>query len=153
MCDFKSANAVGIIGRDEDRFSLFKNIVIDLVARQYHTDLRLFFISDEGNKEKLSWLRFLPYVYNETSGVRNIVCDDESKTRIFDYLYKELSQRNKENAEPHLIVFFYDDYGIQSHPLSKFIASGNELGITFVFMARHKSATPHTPKFTPNLNF
>lgn len=142
VCDFKSANAVGIIGRDEDRFSLFKNIVIDLVARQYHTDLRLFFISDEGNKEKLSWLRFLPYVYNETSGVRNIVCDDESKTRIFDYLYKELSQRNKENAEPHLIVFFYDDCGIQSHPLSKFIASGNELGITFVFMARHKSAIP-----------
>lgn len=142
VCDFKGANAVGIIGHDEDRFSLFKNIVIDLVARQYHTDLRLFFISDEENKEKLSWLRFLPHVYNETSGVRNIVCDDESKTRIFDYLYKELSQRNKENAEPHLIVFFYDDCGIQSHPLSKFIASGNMLGITFVFMARHKSDIP-----------
>lgn len=142
VCDFKSANAVGIVGRDEDRFSLFKNIVIDLVARQYHTDLRLFFISDEGNKEKISWLRFLPHVYNETSGVRNIVCDDESKTRIFDYLYKELSQRNKENTEPHLIVFFYDDCGIQSHPLSKFISSGDELGITFVFMAEHKSDIP-----------
>lgn len=142
VCDFKSANAVGIIGRDNDRFSLFKNIVIDLVARQYHTDLRLFFISEEENKEKLSWLRFLPHVYDETSGIRNIVCDDESKTRIFDYLYKELSQRNKENSEPHLIVFFYDDCGIQSHPLSKFIASGNELGITFVFMARHKSDIP-----------
>lgn len=142
VCNFKSANAIGIIGRDEDRFSLFKNIVIDLVARQYHTDLRLFFISDEDNKEKLSWLRFLPHVYNEISGIRNIVCDDESKTRIFDYLYKELSQRNKENAEPHLIVFFYDDCGIQSHPLSKFIDSGNELGITFVFMARQKSNIP-----------
>ena len=70
------------------------------------------------------------------------MCDDESKTRIFDYLYKELSQRNKENAKPHLIVFFYDDCGIQSHPLSKFIASGNELGITFVFMARHKADIP-----------
>lgn len=142
VCDFKSANAVGIIGRDEDRFSLFKNIVIDLVARQYHTDLRLFFISDEKHKDKLSWLRFLPHVYNELSGVRNIVCDDESKTRIFDYLYKELSQRNKENAVPHLVVFFYDDCGIQSHPLSKFVASGNELGITFVFMARQKSDIP-----------
>ena len=142
VCDFKEANAVGIIGSDDARFSLFKNIVIDLVARQYHTDLRLFFISDKENKGKLSWLRFLPHVYNAASGVRNIVCDDESKTRIFDYLYKELSQRNKENAKPHLIVFFYDDCGIQSHPLSKFIASGNELGITFVFMARHKADIP-----------
>ena len=43
VCDFKEANAVGIIGSDDARFSLFKNIVIDLVARQYHTDLRLFF--------------------------------------------------------------------------------------------------------------
>ena len=142
VCDFKEANAVGIIGSDDARFSLFKNIVIDLVARQYHTDLRLFFISDKENKGKLSWLRFLPHVYNAASGVRNIVCDDESKTRIFDYLYKELSQRNKENAKPHLIAFFYDDCGIQSHPLSKFIASGNELGITFVFMARHKADIP-----------
>lgn len=91
MCDFKEANAVGIIGSDDARFSLFKNIVIDLVARQYHTDLRLFFISDKENKGKLSWLRFLPHVYNAASGVRNIVCDDESKTRIFDYLYTEMA--------------------------------------------------------------
>ena len=35
-----------------------------------------------------------------------------------------------------------DVFTIQSHPLSKFIASGNELGITFVFMARHKADIP-----------
>lgn len=142
ICDFKDSNAVGIIGKEEDRFSILKNIVLDICARQYHTDVRLFFIANSENKDKITWLRFLPHVFDEVTGVRNIVCDDESKARIFDYLYKELSQRTKETIAPHLIIFFYDQCGIQSHPLSKFIASGSELGVTFVFMADTKAEVP-----------
>lgn len=142
VCGFKDSNAIGIIGKEDERFSILKNIVLDICARQYHTDVRLFFIADSENKNKITWLRFLPHVFDEVSGVRNIVCDDESKARIFDYLYKELSQRTKETTAPHLIVFFYDQCGIQSHPLSKFIASGSELGVTFVFMADSKAEIP-----------
>ena len=142
VCRFKDSNAVGIIGKEDERFSILKNIVLDICARHYYTDVRLFFIANSENKDKITWLRFLPYVFNETTGARNIVCDDESKARVFDYLYKELSQRTKETTVPHLIIFFYDQCGIQSHPLSKFIASGSELGVTFVFMADTKAELP-----------
>ena len=142
VCAFKEANAVGIIGPEILRFSMMKNITIDICARQYQTDVKLFFIAEAEHKDKIAWLRFLPHVYEEASGARYIVCDDDSKARIFDYLYKELTQRTEEMNTPHLVVFFYDDCGIQSHPLSKFISEGHKLGITFVFMANTKAEIP-----------
>ena len=142
VCALKEANAVGIVGSEDLRFAMMKNMVLDLCARQYQTDVKLFFIAEAEHKNKISWLRFLPHAYEETSGARYIVCDDDSKARIFDYLYKELSQRSEEMNTPHFVVFFYDDCGIQSHPLSKFIDSGHKLGITFVFMAPTKADIP-----------
>ena len=142
VCALKEANAVGIIGSEDLRFAMMKNMVLDLCARQYQTDVKLCFIAESEHKNKLSWLRFLPHAYEETTGARYIVCDDDSRARTFDYLYKELSQRTEERNTPHLVVFFYDDCGIQSHPLSKYIDSGHKLGITFVFMAPTKADIP-----------
>lgn len=142
VCALKDADAIGIVGAEKLRFSMMKNMVIDLCARHYQTDLKLFFVAESEHKNQISWLRFLPHAYEDLTGVRHIVCDDDSKARVYDYLYKELSQRTKEMNTPHLIVFFYDDCGIQSHPLSKFIKNGHELGITFVFMAGTKARIP-----------
>lgn len=92
VCDFKAINAVGIVGALEYRFEMMKNMVIDLVARQYFSDLKMFFVVEEVHKEQIQWLRFLPYVNNNEEGniPRNIVCDEESKKTVFEYLYKEL---------------------------------------------------------------
>lgn len=142
VCRLKETNAIGIIGEEKLRFGMMKNMIVDLCARQYPTDVRLFFVAENVHMGKISWLRFLPHAYDEISGMRNIAYDDESKARIFDYLYKELSQRDEESQAPHFVVFFYDDCGIQSHPLSKFISKGSKLGITFVFMAETKAEIP-----------
>ncbi len=142
VCDLKEANAIGIIGAEEYRFAIFKNILIDLCTRQYYSDVGMFIIAEEHNKEKIDWLRFVPNFKNENTGTRNIVCDDDSKNRVFDYLYKELTQREQGVKGNHLIVFFYDEYGFQKHPISKFINCAKELGVTFVFMAENKSSVP-----------
>lgn len=144
VCSLKDSNAVGIIGKEEDRFSIMKNIVIDICARQYYTDVELFFVAENRHKDKISWLRFLPYVYNDVTNARNIVCDSESKNRVFDFLYKELSQREqqKEADGPHMVVFFYDQCGFQTHPISKFMDTLKDLGTTFVFMADQKGEIP-----------
>lgn len=134
VCNLKEINAMGVVGVSESRFELFKNIVIDIVARQYFSDVKFVFVSSENNKEKINWLRFLPHVYNDEIGIRNIVCDDESKNLIFEYLYKELTfrEQNKSYSE-NIIVFFYDEYGFKSHPISKFISKAKDLGVTFIF--------------------
>lgn len=134
VCDFKEINAIGIVGVPAYRFEFMKNIVIDLSARQYFSDVKMIFIAESAHKEHIQWLRFLPHVYNETLGTRNIVCDDESKNLVFEYLYKELTIREQNKAyRDNMIVFFYDEYGFKSHPVSKFVENAKELGVTFVF--------------------
>lgn len=143
VCDFKEVNAIGIVGASAYRFELLKNIVIDITARQYFTDVKMFFIAEKENKDQIQWLRFLPHVYNDVIGIRNIVCDDDSKNLIFEYLYKELTirEQNKSFSE-NIVVFFYDEYGFKSHPISKFIDKAKDLGVTFVFFGDTVSDIP-----------
>ncbi|MBE6817538.1 MAG: type VII secretion protein EssC [Ruminococcaceae bacterium] len=138
--DMKELNAIGIIGRETCRYDLFKNIVLDICARQYHSDVSLFLVCESKNFEKLRWVRLLPHIYNESIGIRNIVCDDDSKNILFEYLYKELTHR-KENKgfTKRLVVFLYDEFGFKSHPVSKFVEEAKDLGVSFVFFADIKA--------------
>lgn len=146
VCDLKSVNAVGIVGVEKYRFSIFKNFVIDICARQYSTDVKLFFVAEKEHKDKIYWCRLLPHVYNSEIGIRNIVCDDESKNLIFEYLYKELSLREQNKREEKkntkLIVFFYDEYGFKNHPISKFVDKAKDLDVTFIFFGNKKADIP-----------
>lgn len=153
VCDFKCINAIGIVGDEASRFGMFKNIVIDLCARHYQTDVKMFFIAEAHHREQVYWLRMLPHVYNDVLGIRNIVCNDESKNLVFDYLYKELSSREQsKHFDYNIIIFFYDEYGFKRHPISKFVGSAKELGVTFVFFREDKSDVPQGCDFLVELN-
>lgn len=151
VCDIKNANAICICGEEQMRFGLFKNILFDICFRHFYSDVQIFLVCEEINKEKIRWLRFLPHVNNGLSGARNIVCDDESKNKIFDFLYKELTQRQLEKEDviptPHIIVFFYDEYGFQKHPLSRFTKNAGQLGATFIFLNDNKFSAPAGSKY------
>lgn len=143
VCDLKTVDAVGIVGEENCRFNIMKNMVIDLCARQFHSDLSLIFIANEEHKEKVFWARMLPHVYNDILGIRNIVCNDESKSIIFDYLYKELTIREQnKHFEKNIVVFFYDECGFKSHPISKFVEHGKDLGVCFVFFGDSNADIP-----------
>lgn len=140
VCDLKVANAIGVIGSETFRFEMMKNIVIDIAARQYFSDVSMFFVAEKEHSNKIHWLRMLPHAYNEDIGNRNIICDDESKNIIFEYLYKELTVREQQKSfDKQLIVFLYDEYGFQSHPLSKFVDKASDIGVTFVFFGKTKA--------------
>lgn len=143
VCNFKESNAVCVVGEIEHRFELFKNIVIDISARHYYTDVKTFFIAEDQNKNKLHWLRFLPHAFNDDLGIRNIVCNGESKNIIFEYLYKELTERKQIGGyDAEFVVFFFDECGFKSHPISKFVDDAKKLGVTFVFFENNISTVP-----------
>lgn len=142
VCSLKECNSIGIIGKEEYRFSIMKNIIVDLCSRQYYTDVQMFFLALEEHKDRVNWLRFLPNVANEITNSRNIAFDDESRNRIFDFLYKELSRREQEEDGEHILVFFYDECGFQIHPVSKFTEKLKDLSATFIFMADKKGEIP-----------
>lgn len=143
VCDFKRFNAVGVIGSIEYRFELLKNMVVDLVARHYFSDVQFVFVANNDHRDYIQWLRLLPNVYNNEVGIRNVVTDDESKNIIFEFLYKELTIREQNKTyKENIVVFFFDEYGFKSHPISKFISKAKDLGVTFVFFGDDISGIP-----------
>lgn len=143
VCDFKSVNAVGIVGNETYRFNILKNLVVDIAARQYFSDVKMVFVAEEKNAERISWLRMLPHTYDETAKLRTIITDNESKNIVFEYLYKELAIREqRKKYDNNIVVFFYDEYGFKNHPISKFVEKAKDLGVTFIFFGEKEADIP-----------
>lgn len=148
VCNLNSANAVGIIGNDAFRYEIFKTMVIDLCARHYYRDVKLFFIAEEKNNNLFYQFRYLPYLSNDELDRRNVTCDEESRKVLFEYLYNKLTYRKVNRGyDVNFIVFLYDACGFMSHPVSKFINEANELGVTFVFFSNAREAIPQGCKY------
>lgn len=138
-----SINALGVVGREDYRIAMFRNIVVDLVVRQHYSTVKLFFMFDSEKSQFIRWARYLPHISNDMFNARNIVCDDESKTLHFDYLYKILSAREvSDDKFPWLVIMIFDSVGLRKHPISGFIDKANELGAVFVFFEELEEMLP-----------
>lgn len=153
ICNLMNANGIGVIGSDEKLYEMLKIMVMDLCIRHYQNDVKLFFISKENNIGKISWVRFLPHVYNDVLDMRNIICDEKSKNILFEYLYKEMSNREEtKRSEPKIVLFVCDDVGIKRHPISKFIEKASDIGATFIFFENQKRLIPQHCSMLIRLN-
>lgn len=140
VSNLRCSNAVGIVGQRQRLKDMLNNITFDLCTRQLPRDLQLFYIVDENYGK---WLRWIPHVQNQELGVRNIVCDDETKNTLLEYLYSMLAKREQLaiNA-PHCVVFVEKDQHIKAHPLSKYLDRCVSLGVSFVFFEEHREYLP-----------
>lgn len=128
----KDANAIGVVGEFSRLYEMMKIMLVDIISRQYYGDVKIYLLIDD-DQEKYDWIRLLPHIFS-ISAQRNIVCDTESKTSIFESLYKELNERSREKVQTGFnIVFVLDEHGIKSHPISKYIENASELNTVFVF--------------------
>lgn len=141
--DGKAANAIGIVGSRVRLYEMLKNILLDVTTRHYYDDVQLFLMVNEKDADSVFWTRFLPHLNNERIGIRNIVCDEESKNTLFEYLYKELSAREAGKiSTPRIVVLSYSDLGMKSHPISGYFDSASEIGVTFIFFEEKKHLLP-----------
>lgn len=143
VVDGKSTSAIGIVGSRPRLYDMLKNILLDLTTRHYYDDVQLFLMTKEELASSIAWARFVPHLFNKQLGIRNFVCDEESKNYLFEYLYKELSYREENKiSSPHIVVISYSDAGMKSHPISNYYANASELGITFLFFEEKKHNLP-----------
>lgn len=141
--DLKEANAVGVIGDELRQIEMAKIMTLDLASRHYFSDVKMLFVLSKEAEQRMSWLRWLPHVENDMLGVRNIVCDEDSKNSLFEFLFVELSAREQQKRNrPNYIVFVMDDKGMKSHPMSKYISTAKEYGFVFVFFENRQDLLP-----------
>ena len=139
--DLRSANAVGVIGNEHNQYAMFKNMILDLAVRHYESDVQVFAILGEEYTERFFWLGLLPHI--NRNGIRNIASDSESKNNLFEYLYRELSEREgKKGKFQHIVVFVLDEMGIKHHPVSKYIEIAESIYATFVFFEKEEELLP-----------
>lgn len=145
VVDLHESNAVGIVGPASKCNEVMKRTVIDLCTRHYQNDVRLFFVVEPENESLIHWARMLPHVQNDELNCRNIVCDEESKNVLYEYLYKELTEREASKGariSPSFVVFVIDECGMKNHPLSRFVDKAASLGTTFLFFEQMKEFLP-----------
>lgn len=135
--------AVGVVGAEMYIRELCKNILLDICIRQYYSDVKVFFVIEEEYSKNIEWIRLLPHLQNDDLGIRNIVCNEESRNILFEYLYKELSRReNSDTVNPRIVVFVYNEIGMKRHPISQYIEKAKDLGVTFIFFEEYKELLP-----------
>lgn len=141
VVELKNANAVGVIGNKEQLYQMLKCFMIDLITRQYYGDLSVYALLGEDIK-KYDWMRHIPHM-QKNKPHRNIVCDNESKNNIFEYLYKELSARDSaKGIQGWNVVLVMEENGIKSHPISEYIEKASELNTVFVFFEEKEELLP-----------
>ncbi len=152
VCDFKGANGVGVVGEESRLYQMIKNFILDISIRHYQKDVKLVFIIGEEASERINWVRLLPHINNEILGVRNLACDDDSKSLMLEFMYKVLSEREaSKGIAPHYVVMVFKESGIQHHPISQYIEKAASLGFTFVFFEAEKELLPKGCKYILNL--
>lgn len=138
----RECNAVGIVGAQENNYDLFKNIVLDISTRQYYGDVELVALIED-DYSKMKWLRLMPNI-NGMFGVRNIVCDNDSRNNLFEAIYKELMRRQEASDANYkqMVVLVMEERGLKNHPLSRFIKDAARLHCTFLFFEQCQERVP-----------
>lgn len=143
--DLLKAHNIGITGSESARYQMLKIITLDLCTHHYFKDIKLFFVFNEKRKKQFEWIRFLPHVQNDDIEIRNIICDESSKTWQYEWLYKELSYRDmvgKKKQMKHIVILLVDDMGIKRHPISKYFKKAHELNVHFIAFEGYKEQLP-----------
>ena len=149
ISDFNVSCGVGVVGPKVVLEQILKNMTLDISIRHFYNEVKLVYILSDDYTSKMKWIRWLQNVDNQKLGVKNIVCDEESKNIILEDLYITLSLRenavtvNKEIVFPeHYVVFVTDASSISTHPVSKYIKNCAAYGFTFVFLEEYEEMLP-----------
>lgn len=142
VSDFRTSNVIGIVGSSNRLESFICNLTIDICTRHLNSDVSLFYMI---HTKTDTWLRWLPHVYNRDLGVRNIVCSEESRVTLLEYLYSRLAERERTKCTmPHYILFVEKDQQLKKHPLYKYLSYCANLGLTVVFLELYRELLPDT---------
>ena len=146
---FNLSNGVGVVGTRPSLYSIMKNITLDLAIRHFYKEIKMYYVFDESDCKSMEWVRWIRHTYNDEIGIRNFLCDDESRKILLENLYSVLSAREIAKQEndalefnTYYVVFVLDSSPIRKHPVSKYIENCNRYGFTFVFFEEYEELLP-----------
>ncbi len=132
--------SIGVVGSRERLYQMTKNLILTISIEHYYQDVNLFMIMNEEDVNDFSWARWIRNFNNPINGMRNFVYDEDSSKIGLEYLYAELSRREKEKKGtilPIVIVFVYRSELVKEHPIGNYIENAVDLGFRFIFLEEY----------------
>ena len=146
---FGQSSGVGVVGPKTTLRQVLKNMSLDLAIRHFYNEVKMYYMFDDSDTDAITWIKWLQHVQNDEIGIRNIMCDDESRKVLLENLYAILSSREAQKKEKdnvafdtYYVVFVCDSKSIRKHPVSKYIENSNMYGFTFVFFEQYEEFLP-----------
>ncbi|MDR1320313.1 MAG: type VII secretion protein EssC [Gracilibacteraceae bacterium] len=145
MLHLRESGSVGVVGSPVEQYEFFKNILLDVCVQHDYEEAQIVILIPRTEQQKYEWIKWLPHIKESGGGIRGIVCDDESRDNVFEYLYALMADRAANDRViplPYMVVFVLDEYGIKTHPLFKFVEDSAKLGVSFVYFKEYAENLP-----------
>lgn len=147
VSDFFQASGIGIVGSLDNRKKMLKNIILDIAIRHFYHDVKMFFVFSDDFRNHFRWVRWLQNVQNQQFDVKNIICDEESKTLLLEDLYVILLARENMKTKDvvfdcQYVIFITDTSVIATHPILKYQKTAAQYGFTFVYLDEYEERIP-----------
>lgn len=141
--NLKENSVVGLVGNRSKLYQIMKNMVLDLAARHFYSDVKFYFIFEEKDMNQFMWMRWLKHAYDSRTDSRSFMYDEDSEKFVLEFLYAELSRREGLSKEAkaemeHYIVFVYRSKALLLHPVARYISKSEDLGFSFIFFEEHQ---------------
>lgn len=141
MLDLSKANVVGFLGDRTHLYQMSKNLILQFCIEHYYQDVKLYLLMGKEDKRYFEWARWFRN-FGEENGMRNFGYDENSSKLILEYLYAQLSEREKlKESEiqqlPTSIVFIYRSDLLGEHPVSNYMEKASKLGFVFLFFEEY----------------
>ena len=146
---------IGLIGgkNKAGAYCIMRILTASIAASHSYTDVKLVYIFDEENRERLdNWecMRWLPHVWSEDKSIRFMAGNELEIRDIFFHLANVLRGREeygKEGAtpKPYYVIFIENTACLEGEMLSKYIYHPKaEYGMTTFLMVESLSQLPNS---------
>lgn len=130
LLELGKMNAIGFVGNRNKLYQMCKNIIILLATSHYFDDVKISLFLESGDVPYFRDLRWLRN-FSVDNGRRLIAYNDKNTQHLLEYLYTRITAAEKGSA--HHVVLAYRNRAILEHPISKYVDSAREKGMTFLF--------------------
>lgn len=141
ILDLTKINAVGFLGDRTHLYQMLKNLILRFCIEHYYQDVKLYLLMGKEDKQYFGWARWFRN-FREDNGMRNFGYDENSSKIMLEYLYAQLSAREK-LKEPEIknlptnIVLIYRSELLGEHPVSNYLERASKLGFIFLFFEEY----------------
>lgn len=134
-------SVIGFVGDRTHLYQMAKNMILQFCIEHYYQDVKIYLIMGKDDRRYFEWARWFRN-FNEENGLRNFAYDEDSNKVMLEYIYAQLSSREKMKEKeledlPTNIVLVYRSDALGEHPISNYFDKAYKLGFIFVFFEEY----------------